>query len=99
MGAFLDGGEAGGFDLPGDEPVSSLATGRTLIAVPDLTGPPAQPGPLAGSELAHRFGAIWELADAGVETEAIARVTGQPIGQIDLILGLKRTLLAAENRA
>ena len=43
-----------------------------------------------------RFGGVWGMADAGMPAEAIARETGQPIGQVELILGLRRQLLAAE---
>ena len=71
-----------------DRAEESAVAGPTLIAVPDL-GAPA--GDAAGSdELGRRFGAIWELADAGASAEAIARATGQPIGQVELILGLRR---------
>jgi hypothetical protein len=80
-------------------PGASAATGPTLIAVPDLAGPPAE-AEAASAELARRFGAIWDLADAGASAEAIARGTGQPIGQVELILGLRRQLVAAaEGRA
>ena len=44
----------------------------------------------ANSALARRFGPIWELADKGRSPGAIARETGQPIGQVELILGLRR---------
>ncbi|HEX8204327.1 MAG TPA: hypothetical protein VF590_27865, partial [Isosphaeraceae bacterium] len=72
--------------------------GPTLIAVPDLAGPPGE-AEAASAELARRFGAIWDLADAGAPAEAIARGTGQPIGQVELILGLRRQLATAEGRA
>ena len=68
--------------------------GPTLIAVPDLAVP-AEPSGVS-EELTRRFGAIWELADAGHGAAAIARRTGQPIGQVELILGLRRGLAAAE---
>jgi hypothetical protein len=82
---------------PGSGP--GAGAGPTLIAVPDLSGPPPE-GAAASTELARRFGAIWDLADAGASAEAIARGTGQPIGQVELILGLRRQLVAAaEGRA
>lgn len=68
------------------------SAGPTLIAVPNLAAPAAEPPASATADLGRRFGAIWELADAGVAPEAIARATGQPIGQVELILGLKRQL-------
>ena len=71
--------------------------GPMLIAVPDLTGPPAET--TAAAELTRRFRAIWDLADAGASAGAIARGTGQPIGQVELILGLRRQLATAEGRA
>ena len=77
---------------PGDE---RAAIGPTLIAVPDLAAPSAADGSVeavhsASEELGRRFGEIWQLADAGTGAEGIARVTGQPVGQIELILGLRR---------
>ena len=65
--------------------------------MPDLAATAAEPSP-AATELARRFGAIWDLADAGSTAEAIARRTDQPIGQVELILGLRRRLVAAEAR-
>jgi hypothetical protein len=82
-----------------DPPQSSAVSGPTLIAVPNLAASPA-PGPSAASaELARRFGAIWELADAGASPDAIARTTGHPVGQVELILGLRRQIAAAEGRS
>ena len=73
--------------------VDSAATpGRTLIAVPDLTAPPSTN---PSDDMARRYGSIWDLAEAGVSPESIARDTGQPIGQVELILGLKSPRAAA----
>ena len=71
--------------------------GPTLIAVPDLSAPPVETS-AAAAELARRFGPIWELAEQGESAEAIVRATGQPIGQVELVLGLRRQLTAAERR-
>ncbi|GAC1447900.1 MAG: hypothetical protein NVSMB9_30570 [Isosphaeraceae bacterium] len=72
---------------------TSGASGPTLISVPNLaTTRTAAP---AASDLTHRFGAICELADAGEPAGRIARVTGQPIGQVELILGLRRQLASS----
>jgi len=76
----------------------SAIAGPTLIAVPDLASPPGEAAQ-AASELARRFGAIWSLADSGASAESIARDTGQPIGHVELILGLRRQLEAAGTRA
>jgi hypothetical protein len=70
--------------------------GPTLISVPDLA---AAPSPAAAAELGRRFGAVWELADAGLAPDEIARRTGQPIGEVELVLGLRRQLTAAGSRA
>jgi hypothetical protein len=72
--------------------------GPTLIAVPDLSANAVEPSP-ASAELGRRFGAIWDLADAGESTETVASRTGYPIGQVELILGLRRQLISAEARA
>ena len=42
------------------------------------------------NSLSQRYAAIWTLADQGASPEVIAKATGQPIGQIELILGLRR---------
>ncbi len=64
----------------------------TLIAIPDLGAGEAGSAGIAGSEFGERHGEAWTLAAAGVPPEEIARQTGQPIGQIELIVGLYRRL-------
>ena len=66
----------------------------TLIAIPDLGAVEVEEesDERAGSELGERHGEAWTLAAAGVPPEEIARQTGQPIGQIELIVGLYRRL-------
>lgn len=74
-----------------DPPERPPAPGPTLIAVPDLAAPDDRrdsKGP--DPDLSRRFGAVWQLADSGASAEAIARATGQPVGQVELILGLRR---------
>jgi hypothetical protein len=75
-----------------DRAESSAVAGPTLIAVPNLAAS-ATDGPASVSaELSRKFGTIWAQADAGASAEAIAQSTGQPIGQVELILGLRRQL-------
>ena len=62
-----------------------------LIAIPNLEGAPHDRGVTVGG-LRERYAAIWALADTGGTPEVIARATGQPIGQIELILGLRRQI-------
>lgn len=81
-----------------DPPEPAATPGPTLIAVPDLAANPEARAGSAADELARRFGAIWSLADSGAGPEAIARATGQPIGQVELILGLRRQQAAAGGR-
>jgi len=64
----------------------------TLIAIPDLGAVEEESDERAGSELGERHGEAWMLAAAGVPPEEIVRQTGQPIGQIELIVGLCRRL-------
>ncbi len=64
----------------------------TLIAIPDLGAVEEESEGRTGSELGERHGEAWTLAAAGVPPEEIARQTGQPIGQIELIVGLYRRL-------
>jgi hypothetical protein len=81
-----------------DRAAAQAIPGPTLIAVPDLSANAVEPSP-ASAELGRRFGAIWDLADAGESTETVASRTGYPIGQVELILGLRRQLISAEARA
>jgi len=62
--------------------------GPTLVAVPDLNAD--GPDTSGADDLGRRFAAIWEMADAGATPQAISRASGHPVGQVDLILGLRR---------
>jgi hypothetical protein len=75
-----------------DRGETNAARGPTLIAVPHLPAPASEGS--AAAELDRRFGAIWALADSGASADEIARNTGQPIGQVELILGLRRQVNA-----
>ena len=75
-----------------DRGETNAARGPTLIAVPHLAAPASEGS--AAADLDRRFGAIWALADSGASAEEIARGTGQPIGQVELILGLRRQVNA-----
>jgi hypothetical protein len=75
-----------------DPSAAKAPGGPTLIAVPSLSSSVAETSAEAAAELGRRFGAIWTLADAGEPADAIARTIGQPIGQVELILGLRRHL-------
>ena len=78
-----------------DRGTLATSSGPTLISVPDLSAPPASNSE-AAAELDRRFGPVWAMADEGKPVDAIARETGYPIGQVELILGLRRRLLVAE---
>jgi hypothetical protein len=62
-----------------------------LIAIPNLAST-ANDRESTVSSLNQRYAAIWSLADTGASPDVIARATGQPIGQIELILGLRRQI-------
>jgi hypothetical protein len=62
-----------------------------LIAVPNLAAA-ANDRDVAVNGLTQRYAAIWSLAASGSSAEVIARATGQPVGQIELILGLRRQI-------
>jgi hypothetical protein len=72
-------------------PPAAIGEESPLITVPNLgsTSPERQ---ATHGALAQRYAAIWTLADSGTSPEVIARATGQPIGQIELILGLQRQI-------
>jgi len=63
----------------------------SLIAVPSLQPAQSDRGVTVQS-LKERYAAIWALADSGATVEQMARATGQPVGQIELILGLRRQI-------
>jgi hypothetical protein len=64
----------------------------TLIAVPDLAVESQPSEDQLEGELAQRNAEVWSLAASEVSPEEIARRTGQPIGQVELIVGLYRRL-------
>ncbi|HZW29807.1 MAG TPA: hypothetical protein VFF52_03815 [Isosphaeraceae bacterium] len=72
-------------------PSAAIADESPLITVPNLASTSQDRQATQGS-LAQRYAAIWTLADSGTSPEVIARATGQPIGQIELILGLRRQI-------
>ena len=62
-----------------------------LIAIPKLETPDSTDEAAAAlAELGQRFSAIWSLANQGCPPDEVARRTGSPIGEVELILGLKR---------
>jgi hypothetical protein len=75
----------------GRAPRLASADDSTLISVPDLEATNGDSG-ASIQGIKERHAAIWELADSGATAETIARATGQPIGQIELILGLRRRI-------
>jgi hypothetical protein len=75
----------------GGVPPTAVADEPPLIAIPNLAAT-AHDRQAAIGTLAQRHAAIWTLADRGASSEVIARATGQPIGQIELILGLRRQI-------
>jgi hypothetical protein len=91
------GAKRKGFSLAAEAPgAREENVGPTLIAVPDLAQAAGHPSPAtAAAELGQRFETIWELAATGASAEVIARRTSQPVGQVELILGLRRQLEAA----
>jgi hypothetical protein len=72
--------------------------GPTLIEIPDLAAREHEPDPQAERELVRRHAEVWTLAEAGTPPADIARQTGHPIGQVELIVGLFRRLLTSGGR-
>ena len=71
----------------------------TLIAVPALAAPSPGPDGHPEEELGERHLDILSLAAAGASPGEIARQTGQPIGQVELILGLHRQIHSSRGPA
>jgi hypothetical protein len=67
----------------------------TLIAIPCLESFSEEELQAAGDSLGRRHAAVWELAESGQAPDAIATATGRPIGEIELILALKRRVQSA----
>jgi hypothetical protein len=63
-----------------------------LIAIPDLAARDSEPGDRSETGLGQRHGEAWALAAAGTSPAEIARQTGQPIGEVEVIVGLYRQL-------
>ena len=88
--------------IAGSDRIRSVASSATLaappppplISVPDL-GREAAP---ADEGLAEKHGEVWALVEEGRTPREIARQTGRPIGQVELVAGLYRQHLAARNR-
>lgn len=85
---------------PSPSPKPPTPSGPTLIAVPNLAVGPSGPAPSAtpgaAADLGRRFGDVWALADSGASAQSIAGRTGHPVGQVELILGLRRQAAPAE---
>lgn len=82
-----------------DRPAAQEPAGPTLISVPNLSASDEpEVSDEASAALGRRFAAVWEMADSGAAPEAIARETGHPIGQVELILGLRRRIPAGGER-
>jgi hypothetical protein len=72
----------------------------TLITVPSMAAPGSETiAHDAAEALSRRYGPIWDLADAGEAPSAIAQATGQPIGQVELILALRRQAVGPKAEA
>ena len=98
-GALQGPGRKGGAVSPGsgelkrrrlDRRQVASSDGPVLIAVPSLASTPSSTSTEASEEFDRRFGAIWALSDSGTPLDQIAQVTGYPVGQVELILGLRR---------
>ena len=88
-------GRADGSSIRMDRPHSfEPMTSPTLIAIPNLSAGEPQPTNDAAEELSDRFGGIWILADSGHTADEIARATELPIGQVELILALRRRVIS-----
>lgn len=67
----------------------------TLISIPCLDSFSEEDLQAAGDSLGRRHATVWNLADSGLSPEAISTSTGRPIGEIELILALRRRIQSA----
>jgi len=84
---------------PGGPNLVEPRNSPTLIAVPALAVPSPGPDGHPEEELGERHLDILSLAAAGAPPGEIARQTGQPIGQVELILGLHRQIRSSRGPA
>jgi hypothetical protein len=75
--------------------VDAQAAVPTLITVPGLDSFSEDELKAAGDSLGRRHATVWNLAESGLSPEAISTSTGQPIGEIELILALRRRIQSA----
>jgi hypothetical protein len=83
-------------DRPAVPPEHPREEPPTLISVPDLS---LESGPCdseAREALALRHAEVWRLADTGLAADEISRRTGQPMGEVEVVLGLYRQLHSAQ---
>ena len=78
-----------------DRPSASSIPGPSLIAIPDLATERSVFDTTFGDELEGRYREIWTRGDLGVPPREIARESGLPLGQVELILGLRRLVRPA----
>ncbi len=71
--------------------VAKGAEPSLLITIPSLESTTGDRKAVAEG-LAERYSSVWRLAESGRSAEEISRETQTPIGQIELILGLRRSL-------
>lgn len=68
----------------------------SLISVPDMSRPTA--GGSEGAPIPSRkHEDVWAMADQGASAVEIARATGRPIGQVEIILRLQQHQRASKN--
>lgn len=61
----------------------------SLISIPDMSRP-ADGETDEAANLALKHADVWSMAERGLGAAEIARSTGRPIGQVELIVGLHR---------
>lgn len=76
----------------------ALRANTTLIAVPDMTDSERTFDPEVEAHFHERYREVWELAASGASPEEIARRTGQPVGQVELIMGLYRQVRSLKDQ-
>ncbi len=74
------------------------ADGRPAVDVTLPEVPPSQPEPPSDLEELSPHSAVYRLADLGLPAPAIAKETGRPTGEIELILSLRRVRVTAGDR-
>lgn len=72
-----------------DPPLVSSIEGPSLISIPDIGSRRSAADTSLSNAHGERFSDIWERGELGLSPSQIAKECGIPLGQVELVLGLR----------